>query len=886
MAISKKSKFFAASLTAAVTVSAVAPTILAAELPEDSQNLQDNEKEALALLMEAGVVKGDADTGDFRPGESINRAEASVMLSAILELDVDNAPAADFPDVDQEAWYAKYVNAVAAEEIVVGDEEGNFNWDSSLTRAEFAQMVFKAYGLEVATAELPFEDLAEDAWYTDAIATLYANDIIAGKTATTFGPNDSIRRVDTARLLAGADLEFGTYLQQFVEADAPAVESVSAIDVNKVEVKFNGAVDTSKAVVKLTKGLANYNITTEWNEAKDTVVITSVLSKLSPADYTVVVEGLTETALTANVKFETETASELVVTTSTVDVASDATVYFNVLNQYGTKFTTVDPTKLTVNTTESIGDVSFSAVTEGTSTDASGNLKGDFTITNSNKLKAGDSFKVTAVYEGLTATTNVTFVDPIDLATLSFGQVAPLKDKTRITVGDEDLVVPYTAVDQYGAAYELTSTGGITWVSSDSDIVDVDSLAIVDKNLTVDAGTKAGTAIITAILADGSTSQFTVTVEAEAYAKTVSISAPTTLVADGEKASLDIVVQDQFGEVIPNKDVTGLTFSGGFDINPKTGKLEGTVTENSAFKVTAKNSDDKELAAVTFAVEAEAVANTISAINFPSVFEVGATKTLTLDDVVVKDQYGRTFKASSVEVTEADATNNNFSVDTNGVKALEAGTKVFKVAVDDSASAVKNITLTAVASKNITSYELAPIGTIYNDDAYAATPELIGKTSDGKSVVLVAGKIASLTSSNENVAVINDLYVVGNLGDTAADATSTIRAWDANGTLLGSTVVTVTNVAPKLNSIVAADTLGTSVASVFTSKDQYGKPLDEEGTWYFTSTATNGATTSAELGTLTFDDDDDTFTLASGEYAVKFVSKDGETVATSVITLP
>jgi hypothetical protein len=255
MAISKKSKFFAASLTAAVTVSAVAPTILAAELPEDSQNLQDNEKEALALLMEAGVVKGDADTGDFRPGDSINRAEASVMLSAILELDVDNAPAADFPDVDQDAWYAKYVNAVATEGIVVGDEEGNFNWDSSLTRAEFAQMVFKAYGLEATTAELPFEDLVEDAWYTDAIATLYANDIIAGQTETTFGPNESIRRVDTARLLAGADLEFGTYLQQFVKAEAPAVKSVDAINATEVVVEFSVLVDKESAETE-----ANYAI--------------------------------------------------------------------------------------------------------------------------------------------------------------------------------------------------------------------------------------------------------------------------------------------------------------------------------------------------------------------------------------------------------------------------------------------------------------------------------------------------------------------------------------------------------------------------------------------------------------------------------------------------
>lgn len=681
-----------------------------------------------------------------------------------------------------------------------------------------------------------------------------------------------------------------TELGKKIEAAKVAkVESVSAIDVNKIEVKFNKAVDTTKAAVKLTKGLVNYNVTAEWNEAKDTVVLTSVLNKLTPDEYTVKVEGLTEEALTASVKVEEEKAAKLEVLTSSVDVVANGgsgVVYFDVLNQYGKKFTTADFSDLTVTTTESIADVSFSGVTEAASSDSKkGSLKGTFTVTDaSSKLKAGDTFKVTAVYKGLTASKDVSFVDASKIAELSFGQVAPLKDKKRISIGDNDLVVPYTALDQYGQDVELAVINA-TWVSSNNDVVNPSSLEVTeDGKLTVDAGSTAGTAILTAILPNGKTAQFSVVVEAAPSAKTIQLSGPTSLLADGEKASLDIVVYDQFGEVIPNKDVAGLNFSGGFAINAKTGKLEGTVTENKAFKVTVSKAGT-ELAAVTFGVEAKAEANTITSVSFPTLFEVESAKEITLDDVVVKDQYGRVFTPESIALTEVDAANDKFSLSGDEVTAAAAGSKVYTVSVDDSASAVKNITLTAVESSAIKTYELASIGTIYNGGAeYYATPELVGKTAEGKTVVLKADKIATLTSSNSSVAAIEGKTVKGALASDAADATATIKAWDANGALLGTTTVTVTNAAPKLTKIDKAEAVGATVADIFTSKDQYGVAFAEQGTWYFTNSSDVTKSTSTAAATFASDAPTDTFDLAAGDYTVKFVSKDGDTVVTSTIT--
>jgi trimeric autotransporter adhesin len=892
-------------------------------LTEDFSDVSEKDwfHDAVAAVLEHEIMNG-MGNGKFAPEANLTRGQMAAIVVRAYELEDHEGSEHDFSDIDGH-MFEKEIAILADLGLIDGVGAGKFAPDAEVTRAQMAQFIynmdvppFPAVEAVEAIDATTLEVTVAGAWTQDDVDALIAAGeyelTVEGEESHTVGKvtvkaAEASASEDTTTLvlseispeLAAGDFYLavngfevaGTEFKYEASA-TPEVKSVSAIDVNKIKVDFNTSVDTEKAVVKLTKGLANYNITTEWSEDKKSVVITSVLSKLSPADYTVKVEGLTEEVLSADVKIEAETASKVEVATTKTDVVGDTetvTVYFNVLNQYGTKYTLVDAADLTVTTSESIADVSFNAVTEASSSNSSkGNLQGTFTVTDTTgKLKAGDTFKVTAVYKGLTTSSDVTFVAPVELSELSFGQVLPLKDTKRITVGDADLVVPYTAVDQYGAEYDL-DLSDVQWVSSNTSVVDVSSLAInSDGELTLDAGNTAGTAIVTAILEDGSTAQFSVTVEAEAYANTVTLGAPTALVADGETASLDLVVYDQFGEVIANKDVTGLNFSNGFSINPKTGKLEGVVTENNSFKVTATRASDlKELASVTFAVEAAAVANTITAVNFDTLYEVGASKAISVNDVVVKDQYGRTFTPATVSLTEVDTANDNFSLVGNTVTADVAGTKVYTVTVDGSSSAVKNITLKAVASADIKSYELAPIGTIYNGGAaYAGTPTLIGKTAEGKTVVLEAGKIASLTSSNSNVAVISGSTVEGNpLFTSATDGTSTIKAWDANGTLLGTAEVTVSNATPSLTTI-EDGTVGTTVKTIFDAEDQYGKALDEQGTWYFTSST--DVVTTADSGDLTFDGADmDGFTLASGDYTVKFVSTDGKTVVSSTITLP
>lgn len=872
-------KVLAGTTSAAMVAGVVAPiTTFASTQFYDVPNGSWAE-DAINYGVGQGYIHGMTDT-HFGFGQEIKRQDAAVIIASAVFGDSSNVPEAtpSFSDVSSSSYAAKFIAALEQFGIV-GNGKGYFNPTDTITRAEFAQMMVQAFNLEDNGAEPPvFIDVIDGAWYDNAITVLSTQFGSDGYPDGTWRPGTELTREEAAQFI------YRVHANLHAPAEAIAISSVTVTDVNKIEVKFNQSVNTQVATVKLVKGQANYNVTAEWNETGNTVVLTSA-TKLNPDTYKVVVTGLTDTALESEVTVAAEVATSLVVSTTQVEVSSSAAVYFSLYNQYGTFYSKADASDFTVVTNESIDDVSFGSVSESKVTDARGNLVAKFNITNSNsKLKSGDVFRVTAVYGGLTAQANVSFVEPSVVSSLTFGTVAPLDGQTKITVGDDDLVVPYTAKDQYGNDYKLTLSEGITFVSSDKDVVNPNTLTINSKGqLTFDAGEDNGTAIVTAILPTGTTSQFSVTVENPSEAASVVISAPSVLVADGEKVALDVVIRDQYGDVIPNEKVTGVTFSEGFAINKKTGKLEGYVEEDDDFEVEAYIDGD-EVSSIEFTVEEKAFANAISSVNFDTLYEVGATGTISIGNVVVKDQYGRDFTPSSVKL-EKKSSNNNFSLSGNTVTAVDSGEEVFTVEVDGDVS--KNITLTAVASSSITSYELAQLGTLYNapDEGYKVTPELIGKTSAGKNVVLASNRGVTYTVSNNAVAVTSGSSIVGagkKVFTSTTDETVTVTARDGKGIVIATGSLVVSNKDPKLVYITAlVDSLPTTadVGNIFYSMNQYGSEYAETGTWYFTPT-TGSTTTSVTSGSLS------SAGLTTGkDYSVKFVSTDGNVEANTVITV-
>ena len=114
--------------------------------------------------------------------------------------------------------------------------------------------------------------------------------------------------------------------------------TAAATKAKKITVTFNKAVDTTKAVIAVTKGAAKPTVTstTFAADAKSAEIVMG--TKLTEGTYTVTVTGLTDTALTSDITVENEklTKFELVGTNlvADADATTVASISYKALNQY------------------------------------------------------------------------------------------------------------------------------------------------------------------------------------------------------------------------------------------------------------------------------------------------------------------------------------------------------------------------------------------------------------------------------------------------------------------------------------------------------------------------------------------------------------------------
>lgn len=85
-----------------------------------------------------GVVSGYTD-GTFQPDKQITRAEVAQILKNFFNLDPTGA--AGFPDVAQSAWYQEAVLAAQQNGVLQGYEDGTFRPNSFMTREEVIVML-------------------------------------------------------------------------------------------------------------------------------------------------------------------------------------------------------------------------------------------------------------------------------------------------------------------------------------------------------------------------------------------------------------------------------------------------------------------------------------------------------------------------------------------------------------------------------------------------------------------------------------------------------------------------------------------------------------------------------------------------------------------------
>ena len=98
-------------------------------------------------------------------------------------------------------WYHEAVDYVLRNGLMNGYSSGTFGPNDNLSRAQFAQILFNKEGRPVVNYLLQYSDVAEGAWYTEAIRWATSQGIVGGYGNGMFGPNDNITREQLAVML-------------------------------------------------------------------------------------------------------------------------------------------------------------------------------------------------------------------------------------------------------------------------------------------------------------------------------------------------------------------------------------------------------------------------------------------------------------------------------------------------------------------------------------------------------------------------------------------------------------------------------------------------------------------------------------------------------------
>jgi hypothetical protein len=100
-------------------------------------------KEVISILTKAKVIQGYPD-GEFKPNNSINRAESAVLLCRTMGVEEIEAERNAFSDLKTGAWYEECVSKLKTLDLIEGYPDGTFRPSRDINRAEFTKLVIMA----------------------------------------------------------------------------------------------------------------------------------------------------------------------------------------------------------------------------------------------------------------------------------------------------------------------------------------------------------------------------------------------------------------------------------------------------------------------------------------------------------------------------------------------------------------------------------------------------------------------------------------------------------------------------------------------------------------------------------------------------------------------
>lgn len=168
-------------------------------------------------------------------------------LLAVVTMLVISVPAfaavndTGFSDVAADAWYADAVRYVRDNGLMSGTSATTFDPEAATSRAMLATILYRVSGSPAVTTSAGFADVADGAYYADAVNWAAANNIVSGYGNGSFGTNDPITREQIATILwRYAGSPSADQGQAFSDESAIASYAAGAVDWVRANGIMNG----------------------------------------------------------------------------------------------------------------------------------------------------------------------------------------------------------------------------------------------------------------------------------------------------------------------------------------------------------------------------------------------------------------------------------------------------------------------------------------------------------------------------------------------------------------------------------------------------------------------------------------------------------------------
>ena len=157
-------------------------------------------EEAVGWAVEKGITKGTSDS-TFTPDGVCTRAQAVTFLWRAAGSPAAKAGSLPFADVKAGSYYDDAVRWAVENGITVGTSATTFSPNATCSRAQIVTFLWRAQKSPAAGSANPFDDVAGNAYYADAVQWAVQKNITKGTGATAFSPDANCIRAQIVTFL-------------------------------------------------------------------------------------------------------------------------------------------------------------------------------------------------------------------------------------------------------------------------------------------------------------------------------------------------------------------------------------------------------------------------------------------------------------------------------------------------------------------------------------------------------------------------------------------------------------------------------------------------------------------------------------------------------------